>query len=115
MNENKTAITEMREWLEIRIKELDNGVNLSLANWQREKAHNDRETFLKKMLDKACALESSQAEKDKGEDIEDYDAGLLNDYGGGNVGWWQDYIRNVLAACNEHWRETLTRHEKGVK
>lgn len=57
---------------------------------------------------RSLALESSQAEKDKGEDIEDYDAGLLNDYGGGNVGWWQDYIRNVLAACNEHWRNAVS-------
>ena len=30
-----------------------------------------------------------------------YDAGLLNDFGGGNVEWWQDYIRFGLL-----WRDT---------
>lgn len=28
--------------------------------------------------------------------LQRYDAGLLNDYGGGNVDWWQDYIRAEL-------------------
>ena len=34
----------------------------------------------------------------------DYDPGLLNDYGGGNVGWWQDYIRYEVDRCNAYWR-----------
>ena len=32
-----------------------------------------------------------------------YDAGLLNDFGGGNVGWWQDYIRAELARAHEFY------------
>ena len=39
--------------------------------------------------------------------MKDYDAGLLNDYGGGNVGWWHDYIRSEIARCNEYWREEV--------
>jgi hypothetical protein len=35
---------------------------------------------------------------------DDYDAGLLNDFGGGNVDWWQDYLRAEIARANEHWR-----------
>jgi hypothetical protein len=35
----------------------------------------------------------------------DYDAGLLNDFGGGDVGWWQDYIRAEIGRANEYWRE----------
>ena len=34
----------------------------------------------------------------------DYDAGILNDYGGGDVGWWQDYIRFEINSCNEYWK-----------
>ena len=35
---------------------------------------------------------------------DDYDAGLLSDYGGGNVGWWHDYIRAEIERANDHWR-----------
>ena len=34
-----------------------------------------------------------------------YDAGLLNDFGGGDVGWWQDYIRAEIGRANDYWRE----------
>lgn len=37
-------------------------------------------------------------------DTSDYDAGLLNDYGGGNVDWWWDYLRAEIGRANEHWR-----------
>jgi hypothetical protein len=33
-----------------------------------------------------------------------YDAGLLNDYGGGNVDWWHDYIRSELGAAHDHYQ-----------
>lgn len=40
-----------------------------------------------------------------------YDAGLLNDFGGGNVSWWHDYIRSELARSEEYWRDEITRYE----
>ena len=40
-------------------------------------------------------------------DIPDYDPGTLNDYGGGNVDWWFNYIRAEINGCNEYWREQL--------
>lgn len=43
--------------------------------------------------------------------FQDYDAGLLSDYGGGNVTWWMDYIRVELERCNEHWREQLSAYQ----
>jgi len=63
--------------------------------------------------------------------LEEYDAGLLNDYGGGNVEWWQDYIRAELGRAYEHyqsqmatppaaqpaqeaWREFASDYERGV-
>lgn len=36
-----------------------------------------------------------------------YDAGLLSDFGGGNVEWWQDYIRAELARAHDHYSEQL--------
>jgi len=41
------------------------------------------------------------------DETDDYDSGLLNDFGGGDVVWWQNYIRTEIQRCNEHWRETL--------
>lgn len=32
---------------------------------------------------------------------DEYDSGLLSDFGGGNVEWWQDYIRSEVGAANE--------------
>lgn len=37
--------------------------------------------------------------------VPDYDAGLLNDYGAGDVAWWQDYLRAEIGRANDHWRE----------
>jgi hypothetical protein len=37
----------------------------------------------------------------------DYDAGLLNDFGGGNVEWWQDYLRAEIGRANEFWRDAI--------
>lgn len=36
-------------------------------------------------------------------ELEEYDAGALNDFGGGNVGWWQDYIRAELGRAYEFY------------
>jgi hypothetical protein len=39
--------------------------------------------------------------------IEEYDAGLLNDYGGGDIDWWQDYIRAELGRAYEYYQSQL--------
>ena len=39
----------------------------------------------------------------------DYDAGLVNDYGGGNVDWWWDYMRAEIGRCNDYHRADVTR------
>jgi len=41
------------------------------------------------------------------EDVDDYDSGLINGHGGGNVQWWQDYIRSEVNRCNQHWRDAF--------
>jgi len=42
---------------------------------------------------------------DKIRALPDYDTGLLNDFGGGNVEWWQTYLRDEIGRANDHWRE----------
>lgn len=37
--------------------------------------------------------------------MDTYDARLLNDYGGGDVGWWQDYLRAELGRAEEFYRD----------
>ena len=43
--------------------------------------------------------------------MDKYDAGLINDYGGGNVGWWQDYIRSEIERCNDFYQEKIKQLE----
>jgi hypothetical protein len=42
----------------------------------------------------------------------DYDPGLLNDYGGGNVDWWMRYIRSEINSCNSYWRSVIESHQE---
>ncbi|MCW2276331.1 hypothetical protein GJ654_18585 [Rhodoblastus acidophilus] len=37
-----------------------------------------------------------------------YDAGLLSDYGGGNVEWWQDYMRAELGCAHDFYEAQLS-------
>ena len=39
--------------------------------------------------------------------LEEYDAGILNDFGGGNVRWWHDYIRTELGRAYAFYQSQL--------
>lgn len=39
--------------------------------------------------------------------LDQYDAGLLSDFGGGNVDWWQDYIRAELGRAHDFYQSQL--------
>ena len=43
------------------------------------------------------------ADERYGAALDCYDAGLLSDYGGGNVEWWQDYIRAELGRAHDFY------------
>jgi len=47
--------------------------------------------------------------------VKRYDAGLLSDYGGGNVEWWQDYLRAEIERCNDHWEADYAALETKVR
>jgi hypothetical protein len=38
-----------------------------------------------------------------------YDSGQLSSYGGGNVDWWQDYIRAELGRAHDFYAEQIER------
>lgn len=44
-----------------------------------------------------------------------YDAGLLGDGGGGNVEWWQDYLRVEIERCNDFHQAALSAVEEEIK
>lgn len=46
------------------------------------------------------------------EEVATFDAGLLNDFGGGNVDWWQDYVRSLLEQSDEHYRQHIEARER---
>lgn len=39
--------------------------------------------------------------------LEEYDAGYLNGYGGGNVSWWHDYIRTELESAYDFYQSQM--------
>ena len=40
-------------------------------------------------------------------ELDEYDAGFLNDFGGGNVEWWWDYIRYELGRAHDFYQEQV--------
>ena len=40
---------------------------------------------------------------------DEYDAGILNDFGGGDIAWWQDYIRAELGRSHDFYQAEITR------
>jgi len=47
---------------------------------------------------------------DMGLQLDRYDAGLLGDGGGGDVCWWQDYIRTELDRAHEFYQDQADAH-----
>jgi hypothetical protein len=74
---------------------------LKLALDWYDSGHEDREEF-QAMIENLLAAPVQEPVA-----LEEYDAGLLNDYGGGNVEWWQDYIRAELGRAYEHYQSQI--------
>ena len=59
------------------------------------------------LIDSLNGLCESYRTQVQGE-LEPYDAGLLNDFGGGNAEWWQDYIRAELGHAHDFYQSQIT-------
>lgn len=46
--------------------------------------------------------------------LDAYDAGLLSSHGGGDVDWWQDYIRAELGRAHDFYVDQVERREETV-
>lgn len=79
----------------------------------RKKNFADLMDICKNQQSRIAALEQEnaalRAQLGQGEAVEldAYDAGYLNDYGGGKVGWWQDYIRSELGRAHDFYQSQL--------
>lgn len=81
----------------------------SRLGWSRTKADADEIADLEKayaLLFAENAKWRALAEAAPAE-LEAYDAGLLSDFGGGNVEWWQDYIRAELGRAHDFYQSQL--------
>jgi len=63
---------------------------------------------IERQLEVITAIKEALAQTQEPVVLEEYDAGLLNDFGGGNVEWWQDYIRAELGRAYEHYQSQIT-------
>jgi hypothetical protein len=60
-------------------------------------------------------LRDIQAEAVNTLQLDEYDAGFLNDFGGGNVGWWQDYIRSELGSAYDFYQSQIKQYAAKVR
>ena len=47
--------------------------------------------------------------------MSEYDPGLLNDFGGGNVQWWHDYIRAELGRSEEFYQSAIAEKDREIE
>jgi hypothetical protein len=73
---------------------------------QNKKSDETRAKF-EQLIDDTCQALAKQ-EQGAPVNLAEYDAGLLNDYGGGNVGWWWDYIRYELGRAHDYYQEQVS-------
>jgi len=67
--------------------------------------------FIKGQQSRIYAAQEAEEQRDRlteaARTLPDYDAGLINDFGGGYVEWWQDYLRAEIGRANDYWRAAL--------
>jgi hypothetical protein len=66
-----------------------------------------KSTSIGNMAKLNCAIEAIEKTppQQNAEEFTDYDPGALNDYGGGNILWWTEYIHQIISDCNDYHRE----------
>ena len=67
--------------------------------------------FIKGQQSRIYAAQEAEEQRDRlteaARTLPDYDAGLINDFGGGYVEWWQDYLRAEIGRANDYWRAAI--------
>lgn len=69
--------------------------------------HTGLDAVIELLQEAADEIDALQARAQVQGELEPYDAGLLNDFGGGNVEWWQDYIRAELGRAHDFYQSQI--------
>jgi len=108
-----------KAWIELDDKRQQLERELAAVTDQRDEALIDLEFRRDLFKLQEQQLNDVRAERDRlaeaARTLPDYDAGLLNDFGGGDAGWWQDYIRAEIGRANEYWRTALAAVKGGLQ
>jgi DNA repair exonuclease SbcCD ATPase subunit len=108
-----------KAWIELDDKRQQLERELAAVTEQRDEALSDLEFRRDLFKLQEQQLNDVRAERDElaeaARTLPDYDAGLLNDFGGGDAGWWQDYIRAEIGRANEYWRTALAAVKGGLQ
>ena len=83
----------------------ENAANVS-ATWQDRVSSSKLQQALADALRENATLKLD-AQTVAGEQVEAYDPGLLNGFGGGDVEWWHNYIRSLLVRADHYYRAAL--------
>ena len=69
--------------------------------------HTGLDAVIELLQEAADEIDALQARTQVQGELDPYDAGLLNDFGGGNVEWWQDYIRAELGHAHDFYQSQI--------
>lgn len=105
-NEALTVMTECLKQHMNKFHEIDGA--FSAAQWQ------STANALIKLTPQQC-LHEVKASAINSVTLDCYDAGLLNDFGGGNVAWWQDYMRSELNAAHDFYEDQISQCADSVR
>lgn len=79
-----------------------------IAHESREDAFENNVKIIKSIQSEAYAAGLATGGKDDGAfQLDCYDAGLLGNGGGGDVGWWQDYLRHELERAHAFYQSQV--------
>lgn len=105
----KAAATAIREAQEqkpaiYKLKYLEAYGGFEEVNEETFNKHKDSQNYESEVF-YAAPVPAMPIQDDK--ELEEYDYGNLNDFGGGNVSWWQDYIRSELGRAYEFYQAQI--------
>lgn len=101
---NNLTVEELRAGIALQRKEID---RLREEIKQVAEYNEGLTTRCIEDTSRIAALEQQLASRGGVPELEPYDAGLLNDFGGGDVNWWWDYIRAELARAHDFYQSQL--------
>ena len=101
------AIEALRAAIQQAEGKTDDSVSLPIAGYSNARGQEEALVYLR---DAHSAIKHAARQAPSvpaGRVLDCYDAGILNDFGGGNVEWWQDYIRAELGHAHDFYQSQI--------